>query len=188
MRGGEQSGRSPRPSPGPSVARARGEGRPRRRWRWMRCDLALPETTQTGKSGKREARRDRTPFLFKAAKSGIGGPNLDQGTKAMKFHHVVASTVMLAALAVGAAPAGASVTHNALTSNALTANSITHNALANNAITHNALANNAVTQHALANNAVTQNSLTFNGVAPTGSGLGELNCIAIEAVQAPERR
>ncbi len=86
----------------------------------------------------------------------------------MKLHHLVASSVMLAALLAGVAPARAALNFNSLSFNALSINALAGNALAGNALTYNAV--------------------TTNGVAPTGSALGELNGVAVEAVQAPERR
>jgi len=85
----------------------------------------------------------------------------------MKFPHVAAACVMSAALLAGVAPAGAFVTCNSLSLNALSANSLAANALALNA---------------LALNALTQNALALNAIAPTGSSLGELNGVTVEAV------
>ncbi len=81
----------------------------------------------------------------------------------MKFPHVAAACVMSAALLAEVAPAGAFVTCNSLSLNALTVN-------------------------ALAFNAIAVNSLAANALAPTGSSLGELNGVAVEAVRLPQRQ
>ena len=75
----------------------------------------------------------------------------------MKFPHVAAACVMSSALLAGVAPAGAAACSNALAANALTSNSVAANALNSNA-------------------------LASNIFAPTGSSLGELNGVAVEAV------
>ncbi len=95
----------------------------------------------------------------------------------MKFPHVAAACVMSAALLADVAPASAFVTCNSLSQNALSANSLAANALANNSLSINALSINALTQNALA----------LNAIAPTGSSLGELNGVAVEAVRLPEQ-
>ncbi len=95
----------------------------------------------------------------------------------MKFPHVAAACVMSAALLADVAPAGAFVTCNSLSQNALSANSLAANALANNSLSINALSINA-----LSINALTQNALALNAIALTGSSLGELNGVTVEAV------
>ena len=76
----------------------------------------------------------------------------------MKFPHVAAACVMSSALLAGVAPAGAAACSNALAANALTSNSVAANALNSNA-------------------------LASNIFAPTGSSLGELNGVVVEAVR-----
>jgi hypothetical protein len=70
-------------------------------------------------------------------------------------------------LAVTAAPSHAAITPNALSANALT--------------------NNALTNNALAANALIGNALTHNALTSTGSGLAELNGVAVEAVVLPRQ-
>jgi len=60
------------------------------------------------------------------------------------------------------------------------ANSHGINGLAMNALTYNALTSNALTS-----NSITYNALGHNALTATGSGLAELNGVAVEAVVLP---
>jgi hypothetical protein len=51
---------------------------------------------------------------------------------------------------------------------------------------HAHLTSNALTHNSLIGNALTHNSLIGNALVPTGSQLGELNGVAIEAVTLPD--
>lgn len=51
-----------------------------------------------------------------------------------------------------------------------------------NALTFNALTNNSLSLNALIGNALTSNALVANGLLKTGSALGDLNGVTIEAV------
>jgi hypothetical protein len=53
-------------------------------------------------------------------------------------------------------------------------------------VSHNSLMTNALVPNSLTHNALTHNSLIGNALVPTGSQLGELNGVAVEAVTLPD--
>ena len=85
--------------------------------------------------------------------------------KMTKFRYLALAGILTLSAAV--VPANAALIGNSLTANALTFNSLTFNALTFNALNFNAL---------------TSNALVANGLLQTGSALGDLNGVTIEAV------
>ncbi|HUZ91564.1 MAG TPA: hypothetical protein VMU78_06660 [Methylocella sp.] len=99
---------------------------------------------------------------------------------------VVGAPLTLVALLASILPAGAALVPNALNANGISTNGIALNGLASNALNANAMNPNSLTQNALNANAMVPTALIPNALAATGSGLGELNGVSIEAVTLPE--
>jgi hypothetical protein len=76
---------------------------------------------------------------------------------------------------------------NGLANNGLITNALVSNGLSTNALLSNALTNNGLSINSITHNSLTLNAITLNAIAATGSALGELNGIAVEAVVLPDQ-